>query len=67
MVVYCTTYCNKGHDTQDGKPVGHVCYVLPPKAIEAERADNISLALALIEQAQPLPMHQGKRNVKRVG
>lgn len=57
--VYCTTYCNHGHRLSDGKPVGHECYVLPPKALAAERADNFELAARLIDAAKPLKGHGG--------
>jgi hypothetical protein len=40
MPVYCTSYCNHGHDTATGKPVNHACYVLPPKAIALEQAGD---------------------------
>ncbi len=62
MILYVTTYCNFAHDLADGKPVAHECYVLPPKALAAERQDNFALAITIIQQAKPLLyMRRGKR------
>jgi hypothetical protein len=36
MKIYMTSYCNKGHDLETGKPVNHDCYVLPVDALKAE-------------------------------
>jgi len=52
--IYCTSYCNKGHDMKTGRPVDHECYILPPKALKAEYDGDISTAIELIEQAKPL-------------
>jgi hypothetical protein len=61
-MVYCTTYCNFGHRLSDGKPVAHECYVLPPRALEAERAGNYKLAISILEAAKPLRiMRRGVR------
>ena len=57
--VYCTTYCNHGHRLSDGKPVNHECYVLPPAALEAERAGDFDLAARLVVAAKPLKTHGG--------
>jgi hypothetical protein len=53
-MVYCTTYCNRGHRLSDGKPVAHECCVLPPRALEAERAGDYELAISILEAAKPL-------------
>ena len=34
--IYCTTFCNKGHRLDNGRPVAHECYVLDPKKLQAE-------------------------------
>jgi len=47
--VFCTSFCNFGHDLQTGRPVDHECYILPPKALQAERAGDYELARNLIE------------------
>ena len=62
MRVYCTTYCNHGHRTSDGKPVGHECHVLPPKAIQAEREGDYEHAIELIQAAKPLRVHRGVKS-----
>lgn len=59
MKVYCTTYCNHGHVLDNGKPVNHECYVLPPAALAAERAGDFELADRLITAAKPLKIHGG--------
>jgi hypothetical protein len=49
--IYCTSYCNHGHRLSDGKPVNHMCYILPPKALQLERdgADTTLILEALLE------------------
>jgi hypothetical protein len=34
--IYCTTFCNFAHDLKTGRPVGHECYILPPKDLRRE-------------------------------
>jgi hypothetical protein len=46
--IFCTSFCNHGHRLSDGKPIDHECYVLNPKALEAERAGNYALACQLL-------------------
>lgn len=58
-MTYCTTYCNHGHRLSDGKPVDHECYVLPPKALEAEREGDYERAIELIQAAKSLRVHRG--------
>ncbi len=62
--VYCTTYCNKGHRTKDGKPVDHNCYVLPPMALWAERMGDYELAKEVIRDAGTLREHRGVKAKK---
>lgn len=64
MTIYCTTYCNFGHRLSDGKPLWHECYILPPKALAAEKAGNAEEATQLIELAKPLKTHRGVRSVR---
>ena len=59
MKVYATTYCNHGHMLENGKPVSHECYVLPPAALEAECAGDFELAAQIISAAKPLQIHRG--------
>jgi hypothetical protein len=35
--MYATTYCNRPHDVTTGRPIGHECYILSPKGLQAER------------------------------
>jgi hypothetical protein len=61
--VYCTTYCNHGHQLSDGKPIEHECHVLPPKALQAEREGEYEQAIELIQAAKPLRTHRGVKAV----
>ena len=36
MKSYVTTFCNFPHRLKDGKPIEHNCYILDPKALQAE-------------------------------
>ncbi len=46
---YLTSFCNFYHEIETGKPVGHVCYVLPVKALEAERAGDFDKANEILK------------------
>lgn len=45
MRIFCTSYCNKGHCLDTGKPVEHECIVIPVKALEYEMDGNIKRAI----------------------
>lgn len=47
--VYCTTYCNFGHDVGSGDPVDHECHNIPPEALEAEMAGDFDTAIELLQ------------------
>lgn len=49
--VYCTTYCNKGHYVDTGKPVKHECRTIPPKALALEITGDYEGAIALMQKA----------------
>jgi hypothetical protein len=34
---FVTSYCNAAHRLEDGKPVKHGCYVIPPELLKLER------------------------------
>jgi len=46
--IYCTSYCNHGHRVDDGVPVEHECYVLPPAALAAEMEGDYERAQFLL-------------------
>lgn len=46
--IYCTTYCNFGHDVKTGRPAKHECIVIPPKALEAEMAGDTDAAIRIL-------------------
>jgi hypothetical protein len=46
--IYCTSFCNHGHRLSDGKPINHECYIINPKALEAEREGDYELAAKLM-------------------
>jgi len=58
--IYCTTYCNQGHDLRTGHPVGHECRIIPPAALAAERADDFETAQRIL-QATPVVYMKGRR------
>lgn len=60
MDIYCSSYCNHGHDKKDGKPVGHECVIIPPRSLLAESLGNYELAI-LILQTTRRRVHKGKR------
>jgi hypothetical protein len=33
---YVTTFCNFAHWLKTGRPIGHECYILPPKDLKRE-------------------------------
>jgi hypothetical protein len=37
---YTTTFCNADHRLEDGRPIGHGCYVIPPKLLKLERGSS---------------------------
>lgn len=58
--IYCTSFCNQGHDLQDGEPVGHECYVLNPAKLKQEAEGVIP--------GSPMhggEIHKGKRSKTR--
>lgn len=61
MNIFATTYCNRGHVLETGKPVEHQCYVLPPEALLAEQQQDFERAAMLIAAAKPLQHHAGLR------
>ena len=34
--IYCTSFCNMGHNIRTGRPIAHECYIIPPKLLKAE-------------------------------
>lgn len=68
---YVTTYCNHPHRIKDGKPIGHECHILPPKALAAEIAGDYALAQQLIQAGKThfqwgersLPSHRGLKAI----
>jgi hypothetical protein len=59
--IWNTSYCNRGHDVLDGKPIAHECHVLPPAALVAEINGDTDRAIAILSQAKPLRSHRGKK------
>jgi len=59
--VFCTSFCNHGHDINTGKPINHGCYILPPKALEAEREGDTDKASEIIKEkfAKKRVYHRG--------
>lgn len=47
---YVTTFCNWAHRLADGVPEGHECYILPPRALLAERDGDFETAARLLRK-----------------
>ena len=46
---YVTTFCNRAHWLHTGRPVGHACYILQPRKLQAE-ANGEELEGSMIRQ-----------------
>jgi hypothetical protein len=57
--IYCTSFCNFGHDLDSGRPVGHECYVLPVAALRAEHDGNTDEAIRIIKEYGKGPIVKG--------
>ena len=42
---YVTSFCNKSHWMHNGRPEGHECFVLNPRALTLERAGSDCLGV----------------------
>lgn len=63
MDIYCSSYCNHGHDKKDGKPVGHECIIIPPRSLLAESLGDYKLAIYVLQTSRRR-VHKGKRAPK---
>jgi hypothetical protein len=61
-LIFCTSFCNKGHRVSDGKPIGHECYILPPEALEAERMGDFEKANKVLSNQKGRRVHQGVKS-----
>jgi hypothetical protein len=52
--VFCTSFCNHPHRLNDGKPIGHECFVLPTAMLHYERVGDSAKA----REAQALWKHR---------
>lgn len=59
---YVSTYCNFTHRVRDGKPVEHECRIIPPAALKAEMAGEISKACDIMRAS---PVRMMRRGVRR--
>jgi hypothetical protein len=50
--IYCTTYCNHGHEVETGEPVDHECITIPPEALAAEIDGDFDKAARLMQPAR---------------
>ena len=64
MRIFCTSYCNKPHDMDDGKPIEHECYAIPARVLRLEHAGKIEEALAILKKGT-YAIHKGKKIVSR--
>lgn len=59
--VFTTTFCNQAHYVQDGLPLGHECYVLPPAMLRAERDGDYAAAGEALTAWTHRRTHRGLR------
>lgn len=59
-LIYCTSYCNFGHDLRTGRPIGHECHIIPPSALQAERDGDYAKAIEIMEAKAPLRVVKGR-------
>jgi hypothetical protein len=59
--VYCTSYCNKLHYIENGRPIDHECYVLPSDMLEAEKRGDYEGALAALIEKGRGPLVRGRK------
>jgi hypothetical protein len=57
---YVTTFCNFAHNLKTGRPIGHECYILPPKALAQERSGHIAAAICTINKLGKGPIVTGR-------
>jgi hypothetical protein len=58
--VYCTTYCNFGHNVTTGRPIGHQCRIIPPKALLAEMSGDYAAAVEIL-RSTPAVIAAGRK------
>jgi hypothetical protein len=58
--LYCTSFCNKPHALETGRPVGHECYILPPKALQAEQRGDVEESIRILEAEGLGPIVHGR-------
>ena len=58
-VIYCTTFCNQGHDVLTGKPVGHECYIIHPEDLYTEAEGTDEEVSALCKRGMRRKMRDG--------
>ena len=58
---YVTTFCNKPHCVNTGKPVNHECHVLPIAMMRAEVQGDMTKAQEALSTWGKGPIHKGLR------
>jgi hypothetical protein len=62
---YVTSFCNFAHSLKTGRPIGHECYILPPKGLQAERDGRIDDAIELFQKKGPIVRGRSSPGGKR--
>lgn len=57
--VYCTSFCNQGHNTKNGRPVGHECYILNVALLRMECEEGAQAVLDYLAETGKR-FHNGK-------
>jgi len=58
---YASTFCNFNHRMSDGKPIGHECYVIDSRLLEAELATGEWPEAIAEEWRKSRVLHRGVR------
>jgi hypothetical protein len=65
---FVTTFCAQPHSLNDGKPLRHECYIIPPKLLKMERDsespaewDECRTAWAKWREKSDRRIHRGKK------
>jgi hypothetical protein len=58
---YCSTYCNKGHSIKTGRPVGHECRIIPPRALALERFGRYEEAIEVMQNEKRPRFVRGRK------
>lgn len=62
--LFLTSFCGFRHRLSDGKPVDHVCYVIPAEALHAEKAGDLDRFVRILYAWKKRRAHNGLKPAK---